>query len=274
MVSIIQAMERNWARYGSIDRLTDGVAMMPSQRQAAEVNQDDDTMVYGRQAARAAQHGADEQRAPTAARTISYTASATIASTVAQEAAFDFTTTDPPLPTAVRGSNVPGFGLLTLLMQPGNALVLLDYLDSGKLDRREVWTGKPLRLPAGRVSVHASAPGYEDLRTCIDLSATDMQIALSLSAATSNLSTSNASTSNAFTSASLAAMSTAIGMTQPYANAQPLLSSAPTHAAFSIAALPGGKWTESPCGQSRRSARRDWMRIPCARPIHKRADHW
>lgn len=166
MTAIIQAMERNWARYGSIDRLTDGVTMTPSGRGAPEANQDDETLVHG--------------AAPTAVEPLP---KVDLVLRKPQDET-DFTTADTANPASLTPSSERRYGLLTLGVQPPGALVLLDYIDTDKLDRREVWTGKPLRLPAGPIRMFASAAGYEELHATIDMGVLEVRYDIALKALT------------------------------------------------------------------------------------------
>lgn len=143
---IVGAMERNWHRYESVDRLLDGVTLRPSGGAAPLINLDDLPPPDVSTALDVGLLLQSLQRTQTVPPT---------ASTGSDD---------------LRAAQESPTGLLELSLTPPGTRALLEFTDRSGIVRREVWVGRGLELPVGAVRVLAVAEGCQDLQRTVLIS--------------------------------------------------------------------------------------------------------
>ena len=154
MLAVVGAMERNWHRFESVDRLLDGVVLRPSGGSAPLINLDD---------------------LPPPNVSTDLDVGLLLQS-------LQRTQTVPPS-SDLRSGQESRTGLFELSLTPPGARALLEFTDQAGAVRREVWAGRALELPVGAVRVLAVAEGYQDLQRTVLISPGRNHEILSLSPA-------------------------------------------------------------------------------------------
>lgn len=164
MLAVVGAMERNWHRFESVDRLLEGVVLRPSGGSAPEISLDD-------------------LPPPNVSTDLDV---GLLLQSLQRTQTVPPSSSDAAGPRARQESRT---GLFELSLTPPGARALLEFTDQSGAARREVWAGRALELPVGAVRVLAVAEGYQDLQRTVLISPGRNHETLSLSPASAAANT-------------------------------------------------------------------------------------